>query len=197
MKYSCLLLVVMALMYPSQPVLGQTHSVDIQVQYTALIGSDCVGGSVDGLTNTSVLLQYRVLPDAATTLQQWQDLAAFPAGEDTDALRSFPLGSSVQGVQFRLLQLEHGGGGCNCWYLLSMTVTLDSASAQLENNTCFTTSSSPAYCDGGAGEARGVVTRVFYFSGNNGTMCGNDTDTLIPNQGPSLPPNCSMEIPRL
>ena len=197
MKYSCLLLVVMAL---SQPVLGQTHSVDVQLQYTGLAGFDCVGGSVDGLTNTSVLLQYRVLPDAATTLQQWQDLAAFPAGEDTDALRSLPLSSSVQGVQFRVLQLEHGGGGCNCWYLLSVAVTLDSASAQLlssENNTCFTTSSSPAYCDGGAGEARGVVTRVFYFPGNNGTMCGNDTDTLIPNQGPSLPPNCSMEIPRL
>ena len=65
-----------------------------------------------------VLCISRVLPDAATTLQQWQDLAAFPAGEDTDALRSLPLGSSVQGVQFRLLQLEHGGGGCNCWYLL-------------------------------------------------------------------------------
>ena len=43
----------------SQPVLGQTHSVDVQVQYTGLTGSDCVGGSVDGLTNTSVLLQYR------------------------------------------------------------------------------------------------------------------------------------------
>jgi hypothetical protein len=85
-----------------------------------------------------------------------------------------------------------------------MTVTVDSADAQpvtTEDGICFTTGSAglglASFCGGGAEEARGTITRVFYFPGSNGSMCGDDNNVLISNQGSSLPPSCSGEIPRL
>lgn len=207
MKSCCLLpcLAVVALVCSIKAVTGQSHSVNVQLQYSSLSSSGCIGGNEDGLTNTSVLLQYRVavldgsVAASAPTLGEWIDLAARNATPSANVMQFLTLDSSVQGLQLRLLQLEHGGGSCNCWYLDSMAVTLDnSADVQLSaiDDTCFTTGSG-SFCDGGAGEARGLITRVLYFPGSNGTMCGSDDDTLISRQGPSLPPNCSTETPRL
>lgn len=205
MKSGCCLLLylaVVALVCPSKPVIGQSLSVGVELQYTPLVASDCIGGGEDGLTNTSVLLQYRVVMTDGATLE-WNDVAAIPSMGETMVTRLLTLNGPVEGVQFRLLQLEHGGGGCNCWTLDSMAVTLDSAgtlSLAGESDTCFTSSTGMgfgSFCDDGAGEARGFITRVFYFPGNDGIRCGSDNNMLISDQGPSLPPNCAMEIPRL
>lgn len=154
---------------------------------------------MDGLTDTSVLLQYRVMiVDGATA--EWDDVASIPSMRETMVMELLTLNSPVQGVQFRLLQLEHGGGGCNCWSLDSMAVTLDNSAGSIagETDTCFTTGTGVgSFCDGGAEQARGLITRVFYFSGISGTRCVGINDMLISNQGPSVPPNCFMMIPRL
>lgn len=191
------------------------HSVNVQLQYVVPPTTyDCIGGNV-GLTNTSILLQYQPVvqedalnsssPAVAATQGDWTDLAATaPLDISTQSQVSvtFSLDSSVDGVQFRLLQLEHGGGSCNCWALDSMNVTLDNQ-AQMSplgaGDVCVMTGEPGlwTFCDGGAGEARGSITRVFYFPGRNGSTCASNISTLLSDLGPSLPANCSMVTPRL
>lgn len=193
------------------------HSVTVHLQLSSPPTSyDCIGGEV-GLSNTSIMLQYKMVqqeeapisssPSAATTaLREWTDVTALKisSSQPSAASVTFSLDSSVQGIQFRLLQLEHGGGTCNCWTLDSMTVTLESSQAHVSLgivDICFTSGDLPGqglgtFCNGSAGEARGSVTRVFYFLGSNGSLCGSD-NTLIDSQESSLPDDCSTVIPRL
>jgi hypothetical protein len=72
-----------------------------------------------GLVNTSILLQYYELAqeDAADddflNLQEWMDLTAMDPlniSLSSEVSVNFDVDSSVQGLQFRLLQLEHGDG---------------------------------------------------------------------------------------
>lgn len=210
MSVSLLCLAVAALLSHST-VVGHLHSVTVLLEYISLQGTECIGGSV-GLTNTSVLLQFReVMADAVPW--EWTDLAVmnitFEGGPPVRITSSFTVdNSTVQGLQFRLVQLEHGGGGCNCWSLDSAIVTLGQELKLLETQPfiqprehtfCFTTGmEETTFCDLGAGEARGGVTRVLYLPGNNGSRCIGDSNRLLfPMGGPPLPTNCSMETPHL
>ena len=40
--------------------------------------------------------------------------------------------STVDGLQIRFLQLEHGGGRCNCWSLSALSVRVDGATTEPE-----------------------------------------------------------------
>ncbi len=195
----CLLSLVLALCLSFQAVMG--HSVTVQLRYTTLDpGTSCIGGDV-GLTNTSVLLQYRLLVEEGDA-REWTDLTALETRiqQLITVMESLDLDSSVQGVQFRLLQLEHGGGSCHCWTLDSMSVMLDEqplTTLSYQEDICFPTGATGTFCDGNAREARGMVTRVFYFPGSSGTECANHGDTLIASRGPSLPQDCTAMTPRL
>lgn len=202
-------LAVGAVLSPSTIVVAQPYSVIVQLEYTSLENSGCIGGPVLGLTETSVMLQYMEMKTSGVpSLQEWINLAVINV---TLTGQSFPvritrfltLGSSCsvrQGVQFRLLQLEHGGGGCNCWSLDSMSVTLAGelrvfVPIAREEDICFTTGINAVFCELGAGEPRGLVTRVLYFPGSDGTRCVSDT--LLATKGPPQPINCFMETPHL
>ena len=90
------------------------------------------------------------------------------------------------GMQFRLLQLEHGGGECNCWEVMQVQGRVDN-SASLLTNHCFV-----RYCGGSASDARGVITEALYFGLNSGRRCPDTTSsTLISNKGPAITENCS------
>ena len=68
----------------------------------------CNGGDV-GLTDTSVQVQYRI---TGTKVSEWNILDEIdPKIGFNGTLDLSSNESSVEGVQFRLLQLEHGGGG--------------------------------------------------------------------------------------
>lgn len=211
-----LLHLVVSVLFFSKSVMG--HSVSVQLQHSSPPTTyDCIGGEV-GLTNTSILLQYSLVVQtdalhssssgASGMIQlQWTDLVVInPLNVSSQISVNFSLDSSVEGLQFRLLQLEHGGGSCNCWALDYMAVTLDNQIQTLlgDGDICFTSGEMGqgnlglgTYCSGSAGEARGTITRALYFPGSNGSMCGNHSDALISNLGPSLPENCSMVTPRL
>lgn len=207
----CVVLSLVLVVCFGKTVLG--HSVTVQLQLsTPPTSYDCIGGEV-GLTNTSILLQYKTVQqqdalnssfDANTTLQQWTDVAATNLSAPSPVSLTLGLDSSVQGLQFRLLQLEHGGGSCNCWALDSMAITLASqAQVWLEaGDICLMSGDQlgqglGTFCDGGAGEARGSITRVFHFLGSSGSRCASGSQTLIDTQEPSLPDDCSMVVPRL
>lgn len=211
-RYSAMLYLavsVLMLIASSNPVLGQSHTVHVTLLYRSLITSGCIGGDEVGLTNTSVLLQYRLRGGSSV---EWTDIAVMdvkPAMGETNVMESVVVdSSSVAGLQFRLLQLEHGGGECNCWTLDSMTATLDNQTdvqtLTRERDICFTTDPYESelglgtFCGRGAEEARGAITRVFYFPGSNHTIeCDERSDTLLFDRGPSLLSNCSMRTPRL
>jgi len=73
--------------------------------------NSCVGGD-DGLTNTSVLVQYRTTENSRNG---WGFLAEIRADMTFDGSMNLALDNSVESFQMRLLQLEHGGWSCNCW----------------------------------------------------------------------------------
>ena len=90
------------------------------------------------------------------------------------------------GMQFRLLQLEHGRGECNCWEVMQVQGRVNN-SASLLNNHCLV-----RYCGGSASDARGVITEALYFGQSSGRRCPDTTSsTLISNKGPAITENCS------
>ncbi len=96
-----------------------TVSLRLQVvSYSSAATDACIGGDV-GLTGNSILVQYRLITSLRRTTE-WRLLDEIDPQRglngtfDLPPLQDLPLGS---GVQFRLLQLEHGGGSCNCWML--------------------------------------------------------------------------------
>ena len=101
--------------------------------------SVCIGGQKVGLTDTSIKLEYREVFDcgANLSLRQWKQAAVIPVEDNgvQNVVISYP--EAVQGIQLRLLQLEHGGGGCNCWELEELEFTFGSgqtAQISLMNN---------------------------------------------------------------
>ena len=179
-----LLLFVVAVLYLSKICSGIGHSVTVQMQYSSPPTSyKCFGGDV-GLTDTSIMLQYIMVieddavhpssSEATTTQDEWTTVAALEplnVSLHGQVSANFSVDSSVEGLQFRLLQLEHGGGSCNCWTLESMAVTLDNHTEALvgEGDICFTSSEMGhrlglgTYCYGGADKGRGSITRVLYY----------------------------------
>lgn len=179
--------------------------------------SECIGRDV-GLTNTSIVVQYKLFEVAAVLPFEWIFLTEARIGGERslNGSISLPTTDVPLGLQFRLLQLEHGGEGCNCWEVTEFAATLrypDSeatvplaAFTNINRFKCFSrgleNSRRRVFCFGSGNEARGVVTRAVYFGGNggaSGTQCPeNSGNTLISPKGPSMAVNCDLSIyPRM
>ena len=151
----------------------------------------CIGGRVVGLTNTTVQLQYRTI-STTSVIGDWITVDALPVNISSAVAHNLNFDSTVGGVQFRTLQLEHGGGGCNCW---RNSFSVDGASRS--TSACFRVPTSGSFCDGNARDARGVIRSALYFN-MSGEDCPGDSDsTLISNKGPPLLKNCSTTTPRM
>ena len=176
-------------------------SVSVELETSTVADSDrCVGGDV-GLTNTSVLLQYRTvtLPNSTSA---WRFLAEISPKENFS--RSLEVVPEGVGVQFRLLQLEHGGGRCNCWRLEILEVVLNNGTrislSFAPPHVCLRESDEDTYiiCGRYANEARGVITRVLTCDGNISNDCPGDSGTtLISSKGPPLQTSCDHVVPRM
>ena len=174
--------------------------VTVDVTVDAQVESDsCIGGDV-ALTDTSVQLQYREVYNSSVA--EWMTLDVIRIGTYYNETRNLTHFSScdVLGVQFRLLQLEHGGFECNCWKVVSLEARVSDhmyiynstyQCASKENNLNL-------YCGGCVLDARGLITDVFYLYLVNSAEwnVGCPSDSLISYKGPPLP-SCSTAIPRL
>ena len=152
----------------------------------------CIGGRVAGLINTTVQLQYRTINTASAVIGDWITLDALPVNISSAVAHNLNFDSTVGGVQFRSLQLEHGGGGCNCW---SDSFSVDGASRS--TSACFRVPTSGPFCDGNARDARGVIRSALYFNMSGEDCPGDSNSTLISNKGPPLLKNCSTTTPRM
>lgn len=180
--------------------------------------TSCVGG-IAGLTNTSVLVQYRLYEG---DLEEWifldeVNISAVSANSITSSQFELPQNGSARGVQFRFLQLEHGGTGCNCWEVMHVTVSLalsdppvlrQLAMGNFENINhvkCLVqgleNDGEEKFCFSFANEARGAITQVFFFSNDPGVdthLCpGESRSELITPKGSTLPENCNTMTPRM
>ena len=155
----------------------------------------CIGGNEVGLTNTSVQFQYRSI-STTSVIGDWITLDLLPVNRTSDITHNLEFDGTVGGVQFRLLQLEHGGGGCNCW-------DVQSSSEGLFNDHCFRVSPiEDEFCGGNARDVRGIISGARYFNtltpGVRRDNCPGDSGSeLVSNKGPPLPQNCSTAIPRM
>ena len=72
---------------------------------------------------------------------------------------SFNYSSFGQNVQIRVLQLEHGGGECNCWSMewkeTELCYSSHNHSYGLNDNM-----QSATYCDGNSSTARGLILQT-------------------------------------
>ena len=173
-------------------------TVDAQVEL-----DPCVGGDV-ALTDTSVQLQYREVYNSSVA--EWMTLDVIRISTYYNQTRNLTHFSScdVLGVQFRLLQLEHGGFECNCWEFVSLEARV-SDNLYIYNSMyqCASTESKwqNLYCGGSVLDARGLITNVLYLyrvnsAEWNGSCPGDSNIELISNKGPPLP-SCSTATPRL
>ena len=156
---------------------------------------NCIGGGV-GLTNTSVLVEYRIVNTTSfpVSVGEWRFLAAeiLTRTINTEKNEAQIHHSAADGFQLRLLQLEHGGGQCNCWRLTSITVDCggdmtDTSTAMCSQQGLYATS---LFCFESASRARGLITEVYCSVSNNSEPCPGDSDTLLPSGGPALPSHC-------
>ena len=178
-------------------------TVDVTVDAQAALDS-CIGRDV-ALTDTSVQLQYREVYDSSVA--EWMTLDVIRIGTYYNQTRNLTYFSScdVLGVQFRLLQLEHGGFKCNCWKVVSLKARV-SDHLYIYNSMyqCSSTENKTRilYCGGSVLDARGLITSVFYFYFYTSELdwyCPGDSYMLIANKGPPLPSlsQCSIATPRL
>ena len=148
---------------------------------------DCIGGGI-GLTNTSVLVEYRIVNTTSSpaSVGKWRYLADVLPKNDSMPIKAQPHDSAAaDGFQLRLLQLEHGGGMCNCWSSSSINVNCGSMD---DISTAMCTSQGLLnFCGGYASEARGMITEVHC---SDSEPCPGDSDTLLPSRGPALPSHC-------
>ena len=147
----------------------------------------CIGG-MQGLINTSILFQYR----EATVKSDWKFLAEINSSVTLKNL-TITRRSGSGGVQFRMLQLEHGGGYCNCWTLQNQSILSEHCaheSRQMVGNDW-------RFCNGIASKARGFISHTYYPSHSSGTQCPGNSGELISNKGSPLLLNCSTELPRM
>ena len=87
-----------------------------------------------GLTDLRVQLEYR-------ERRLDGDMGDWKSGPSSrlDTNTPVPIGdgivlnsSTVDGLQIRFLQLEHGGGLCNCWSLSALSVTVNGITTETE-----------------------------------------------------------------
>ena len=101
----------------------------------------------------------------------------------------------AENVQFRFLQLVHGGIECNCWKDIQLWIENNNdgmAQFHLDHNTnidvCvnigeINSMSVKSYCGGAVNETRGLITRIVdsggITSGNINSVCPGDSDNLF------------------
>lgn len=181
------------------------HEVGVCIGIASTVQTEgCIGGDV-GLTNTSILVEYRLLETVSmdpltTAVLDWNFLAEVDVAEGiAQQILNFTVNDTEQGVQLRFLQLEHGGGECNCWNVTkNFAIYLDGVMMFI--SSCFDTPphSLATICGLGASEPRGAITIGYYFTGSDGEVCpGNSSVGLISDQGPPLPQDCTTTSPRM
>ena len=161
----------------------------------------CSGGDA-GLTETSIYVEYRLIQ--GSNFSEWRSLFKIdPKIRFDETLELPPHNESlVEGVQFRLLQLEHGGGSCNCWNVHKAEVMWDGKKGMIRKSHCSRMpiisrgSKSHEFCNGIASRARGFISTA---TGEQSVeMCPGSSDTmLILSKGLPLPQNCSTNTPRM
>ena len=184
--------------------------VAIELEIEPRSNSDCIGGPVVGITNPSVLLEYRqIVPETADPFPEWLFLADIDVNKSFDQTLGINVDSTLPpGVQFRLLQLEHGGGGCNCWRVERMEVAVNSSVLELEfiegnerDIECSRVGSSPykSFCGHLASEARGFITTVIYLNGTMGDCPGDiySNTTLISAKEAPVSTDCTDQLPQM
>ena len=176
-----------------------SHEVALQLNMDP-VAVNCIGGGI-GLTNTSVLVEYRIVDTTSSpaSVGEWRFLAAdivtnLIAIERNESQIHH---SAADGFQLRLLQLEHGGGQCNCWKLNSISVDCggdmtDTSTAMCSQQGLYNIigSDKMLLCLDYASRARGLITEVYCSVSNNSEPCPGDSDTLLPSGGPALPSHC-------
>jgi hypothetical protein len=175
-----------------QNVVSIPVTVDLQIAGAA---GSCVGGD-DGLTNISIILEYRIVNNASA-LTEWMFLAEIsPTKMFTE---EFVIDFDDY-VHFRLVQLEHGGFGCNCWDIITFSIRGLVSSLHLSTNVCLKQPGNAAptlFCGGArARVARGMITRPYSAMGI-ATNCPADSVGLIPSIGPPVPSECDNITPRM
>ena len=196
----CVLIGIVTVFVVSLDVVVSSHLLAVNLTINSLQNTGDCRGNV-GLTNTSVQVQYRKITTSDSGESDWKTLDSIPINGSQNfininisVMENMILADSVLGVQFRLLQLEHGGGECNCWYVTQVQGRVNNSASLLNlTNHCFV-----GYCGGSASDARGVITEALYFGQSSGRRCPETTSsTLISNKGPAITENCSTITPRL
>ncbi len=166
-----------------------------------------VSNSQECHTDSAIMLDYREVVSFTTGLglvpvEGWINLAVIPAQGDNILMSdTISFNISEEHVQFRFLQLVHGGDGCNCWSDQQLWVThhknnvdtqlnltdmilLDNVCTRINNEVAPSTSTI-IYCGGEVNETRGLITRVVYSDGSSDSArdmynCPGDSNTLFP-----------------
>ena len=192
--------------------LAQSLDAMLEIQLAANQDQECLfsfGGDI-ALTDTSVKLQYRMLPvDLQTSMSAnqgaWINLKSY----ELDLLPVTPeawfiqLDSSSVGVQVRLLQLEHGGGSCNCWSVKMLNLSLNSSETDLlsfepcSSRDLVGGSSNFSFCDGSASNERGMISRaIMYLPGEEdeeSCPAGSSTELISAKDKEDLPFSLNMD----
>ena len=181
-----------------------SHEVSLQLTIESASLSGCIGGDHLGLTNTSLVVEYRIT-SSSKSVGEWIYLFNVIVGTNRTATFSrvqLHDSASADGFQIRVLQLEHGGGWCNCWRVNNIdvdcgqgiTASMTATDTSMCSQQGFRTSSRPrlngAFCLESASRARGMITEVYCSVSNNSEPCPGDSDTLLPSEGPALPSHC-------
>ena len=105
------------------------------IPFAFIIPSETPPGGCEmdqGLTDLRVQLEYREI-GVDGDMGDWEPgpssrLETVIFHMDAIGLNS----STVDGLQIRFLQLEHGGGLCNCWSLSALSVTVNGITTETE-----------------------------------------------------------------
>ena len=165
------------------------------VSYSSDATDACIGGDV-GLTETSVLVQYRFITSVQSATQStttdWRTLTKIDPKIGLDETLNLTIpGSSALGVEFRLLQLEHGGGSCNCWSVEEAIVeSIGGLIINQEVGMCFRTQESE-FCGGTASRARGFISTPTLQTSTVNDCPERSSEFLIAPKESPLPQNCS------
>ena len=197
-------LVLMVVVFLTSAVTGLSVNVELDLDRES-VASSCLGGETLGLTNTSVLVEYRLLQIAALSAKAsetaWRFLAEVNASQGFDQNLSLDIEVPVDshGFQLKLLQREHGGGGCNCWRAASLALSNCSNESYSDSVACSMKghTSSGSFCLGHARLPRGMITTAFYCSELSSDECPGDSGRLDPKKGSALPLNCDKMSPRM
>ena len=196
-------------------VFASNTDVQLILQIVPVNDPNCVGGPVAGLTNTSVLVQY-MLRGGGDDNTEWRCLADISLNETFN--ETLLVEDVDDPMQFRLVQLEHGGGVCNCWDIeifrlraidvddnmrtLLMITDFDFSQTDVVNKYLCNRSGpgvvpGSRICGGDRGrDARGIVTKVFNIDDNNGVV-SVDNNECPDNPGRGLVSSSSMESIRI